>query len=104
MSIRDGLLRNRRVYERTLGRREPQPGQFHLPESSPPDIGFQPQIPPETFLLAPALSQEPEGNEQAGAFSLTSSPPSGPEEAADFLLRAIEREGRFVSQNLQGEE
>jgi len=104
MSIREGLARNRRVYARMLGR----PGQeeaLHLPDAGAHSMMDGPApLPPETFSLAPALSPEASDIEQAGRFSLISPPEGGPEDAANYLLRAIEREGRFVSQNLHGEE
>ena len=102
MSIREGLSRNRRVYSRMLGRGRDE--ELRLPETGAESLTYQPApIEPETFSLAPALSPEP-ADGQASSFSLTSSPESDADEAANYLLRAIEREGRFVSQNLQGEE
>jgi len=107
MSIRDGLARNRRAYERYFGRSEraEQSGEVRLPESreaTPRDFAepfAQPAASP-----APAFLPEASAFEQVGGFSLTSIPESDPAQAAEHLLREIEREGRFISQNLQGED
>jgi len=101
MSIRDGLSRNRRVYERRARQIE-QPAQPLLPPQ-PSTTWDEPQA--FAPISSPEFFAAPQQALPAVSFSL-SAPPPGQAEAdpAQSLLRALGEENRFVSQNLHGED
>jgi len=107
MSIREGLSRNRRVYNRLLGqreRREEETG-IRLPERGPDALTnpFE-AVAPQMFSLSSGLQPEASASGQTVSFSLGQAAPPDPEEAAEHLLRLLEREARFGPQDLHGEE
>ena len=107
MSIRDDLLRNRRVYGRLFGQRgrQEEADGIRLPEREENALGnFPPAPEPQAFSLSPNFPQETAGAAPPTGFSLGAPAERDPEEAAQPLLQALEREGRFRSQDLWGEE
>jgi len=107
MSIREGLSRNRHVYDRLLGQRElrEETEEIRLPERGP-DTLLNPfeEIAPQTVSLSSGLQPEAASSGQTVSFSLGQAAPPDHEEAAEHLLQLLEREARFGSQDLHGEE